>query len=142
MTTMITTMITTIIPLVAAMPCRLAKEAHLLSPRRCRKRFNVGSELALDKLHDENKMNNLLQDQFFYNSFHGENDNTNSIGLVETNISGKGTVKNMYYSQEPEVIRQNMLTKSTASSLQMKDRHPRPWKSLQCWNPCHNGNAA
>jgi hypothetical protein len=68
----------------------------------------VGSGLVLDKLHVENEMNNILQDQFICKSFHGEKSNTNTIGLVETTISGKGIVSDMFYSREPGVVDQNI----------------------------------
>jgi hypothetical protein len=111
---------TTIIPVVAAMPSSKAG-TFAISSKMQKEIQCVGSGLVLDKLHVENEMRNILQDQFIYKSFHGEKNNTNTIRLVETIITGKGIVSDMFYSREPGIVDQNTPTKSTSSCLQIKD---------------------
>jgi hypothetical protein len=105
-----TTTTATSIPVVAAMPS--SKTGTFAISSKLQKEIQcVGYGLVLDILHVKNEMNNLLQDQFIYKSFHGEKDNMNSIGLVETILSGKGIVEDMYNLREPDVVDQNMPTK-------------------------------
>jgi hypothetical protein len=70
----------------------------------------VGSGLALDELMEASKMSVKLQETFIYDTFHGKSDDWNSIGMVETIISGTGIAEDMYCSKEIEVVNPNKST--------------------------------
>jgi hypothetical protein len=99
-----------------------SKKGSFLIPSKMQKELQcVGSGLALDELMEASEMSVKLQETFIYDTFHGKSDDSNSIGLVETIISGTGIVKDMYCSKEIEVVDPTTSTKSSASYLQMKD---------------------
>ena len=81
----------------------------------------VGAGLALDKLKEQGEMPNVIQYRYIYNIFHGDAGDKNSIGLVEMMMSGTGIAEDMYFAQETEIVDPNTPTKTTATSLQMKD---------------------
>jgi hypothetical protein len=51
----------------------------------------------LDKLLESPEMSVRLQDSFIFDTFHGKKNDLDSIGLVETIISGAGVVEDMYF---------------------------------------------
>lgn len=53
--------------------------------------------------------------------FHGECDNQNSIGPVETIVSDAGVSEDMHFCREAGVVNQKTQTKTKPVSLQMKD---------------------
>jgi hypothetical protein len=98
------------------------KNAYDITSRMQKELQCVGSGLAKDLLNEQAELPSFLQDRFIYNAFHGDKDNPDSIGMVETILSGTGIVEDMYTSQEPEIVDANTPTKSTATtSYQMKD---------------------
>jgi hypothetical protein len=98
------------------------KSAFLISSRMQKEIQCVGSGLAYDKLKEQGELAMRYQTKFVYNSFHGERDDPNSIGLVETIISGAGIVEDMYFRRETEeIVDPKTPTRTPPSSLQMKD---------------------
>jgi hypothetical protein len=68
----------------------LKKDLFPISSSKMQKEIqcDVGSGLVLGKLNEQDELSIFNQFKFIYNIFHGGNNNPNSIGLVETIISG------------------------------------------------------
>jgi hypothetical protein len=77
----------------------ISKKGSFLIPSKMQKELQcVGSGLALDELMEASEMSVKLQETFIYDTSHGRSDDSNSIGMAETIISGTGIVKDMYCS--------------------------------------------
>jgi hypothetical protein len=97
------------------------KKSFLVSSKMQKEIQSVASGLALDKLLEEPEMSVSQQDTFIFNTCHGKRNDSNSMGLVETIVSGTGIVEDMCFSKEVEIVDPTATTESTASYLQMND---------------------
>jgi hypothetical protein len=99
-----------------------SKNATFLISSKMQKEIQcVGTGIAMDKMLAEGEISVKLQEDFMFNTFHGKRNYPNSIGLVETILSGAGIVEDMYFSKEVDITDPNTSTESTASYLQMND---------------------
>mgnify|MGYP002808061163 CR=1 FL=1 len=73
------------------------KGLFLISSKMQKEIQCVGSGLALDKLLESPDMSVRLQDSFIFDTFHGKKNDLDSIGQVETIMSGAGVVEDMYF---------------------------------------------